>query len=259
MVMVRTNIWSGSRANANRSSAYPLIRFWRTMFCTGHRPDELSGLKYTATVYPASAAVTWIVISTPTAGSEEFNCAELMIGACCADCGKARWCCRQQRPCGDEQDGGDGLLKTRYGLEIRAATSADASDLCEMLRVDGHRIASRAMAEQLDAIRQQPGAALIAAEWGPPIGLVLLHWYRTLEASQPMAQITTLLVVPDERRRGIGRLLVKAAAQAARVAGCGTLELLAAPDERALQAFCRSTGFIEVGPRFARPLRKKGL
>lgn len=149
-------------------------------------------------------------------------------------------------------------MKSRYGLEIRAAGGADAQGLCELLQTTGHVIAPRMMAERLEAMRDGPGAALIAAEWGPPSGVVLLHWYRTLEAAQPTAQITTLLVAPDDRRRGIGRLLVKAAAQAARVAGCGALELLAAPEERALHAFCLATGFLEAGSRFLRPLRKKG-
>jgi GNAT superfamily N-acetyltransferase len=150
------------------------------------------------------------------------------------------------------------LLKTRRGLEIRSATGAEAPGLCELLSAAGHDISPHALAERLDAIRQGPGAALIAVEWGPPSGLVLLHWYRTLRADQPAAQITTLLVGPDERRRGIGRLLVKAAAQAARVAGCGALELLAAPEEQALRQFCRATGFTEAGSCFVRPLRKKG-
>lgn len=148
-------------------------------------------------------------------------------------------------------------MKSRYGLEIRAPTSAEAPGLCELLSASEHEIAPRILAERLDAIRQAPGAALIAVEWGPPSGLVILHWYRTLEADQPTAQITTLLVAPSERRRGIGRLLVKAAAQAARVAGCGTLELLTRPDDQGLHQFCRATGFTEAGPCFVRPLRKK--
>ncbi len=148
-------------------------------------------------------------------------------------------------------------LKTRYGLEIRAATSGDAQGLCELLQTAGHAVSPRAMAERLDALRQEPGAALIAAEWGPPSGLVVIHWYRTLDADQPTAQIATLLVGSDERRRGIGRLLLKAASQAARVAGCGTLQLLATPDASALHAFCLATGFSEDGPRFVRPLRKR--
>jgi aminoglycoside 6'-N-acetyltransferase I len=149
-------------------------------------------------------------------------------------------------------------LKSRYGLEIRAATSADAAGLSELLGTIGRAIAPRAVAERLDAIRQEPGAALIAAEWGPPSGLVVLHWYRTLDADHPTAQITTLLVSADDRRRGIGRLLVKAAAQTSRIAGCNAMELLAAPAEIALRDFCRATGFTEVGSCFVRALRKKG-
>jgi GNAT superfamily N-acetyltransferase len=99
---------------------------------------------------------------------------------------------------------------------------------------------------------------LVAAEWGPPIGLVVLHWYRTLEADQPTAQITTLLVAQSERRRGIGRLLVKTAAQTARLAGCGVLEFLATPDDQGMLDFCAASGFTEAGRRFVRPLRKKG-
>jgi aminoglycoside 6'-N-acetyltransferase I len=149
-------------------------------------------------------------------------------------------------------------VSTRYGLEIRAATSAEAPGLAELLSMAGLVIAPRVLAEQLDAIRQGPGTALVALEWGPPSGLVVLHWYRTLIATQPTAQITTLLVGPDQRRRGIGRLLVKAAAQAARVAGCGALEVAAAAEQPALEEFCRATGFTAAGPRFVRALRKKG-
>jgi aminoglycoside 6'-N-acetyltransferase I len=152
---------------------------------------------------------------------------------------------------------GEPQLKTRYGLEIRACTSADAAGISELLSASGHTISPRAIADRLEAVRSQPGTALLAAEWGPPSGLVLLHWYRTLDADQFTAQITMLLVGANERRRGIGRLLVKAAAQAARVAGCGKLELLVAPEEPALRMFCQATGFVEAGQCFVRPLRKK--
>jgi GNAT superfamily N-acetyltransferase len=105
----------------------------------------------------------------------------------------------------------------------------------------------------LAAIRAGGGAVLIAVAWGPPSGVVALHWYRDVAAAAPVAVITTLFVTADERRRGIGRLLVKAAAQAARVAGCGALELAGSAE---VSAFCLATGFSEVGPRFARGLRR---
>lgn len=150
-------------------------------------------------------------------------------------------------------------MKTRRGLEIRAATSADAPGLCELLSAAGLATPPRALADRLDAIRQAPGTALLAVEWGPPSGLVVLHWYPTVDTDQKTAQITTLLVGPTERHRGIGRLLIKAAAQSARVAGCGVLQLLAAPEQPDLQQFCRATGFTAADLCFVRPLRKNGL
>ena len=144
-------------------------------------------------------------------------------------------------------------MTSRYGLEIRAATPAEAAGLAELL---GGGLDPRLLAERLAALQQAPGAALIAVEWGPPSGLVVLHWYRSLGAAQPIAQVTTLLVRPEDRRRGIGRLLLKAAAQAARSAGCGTLELLVPDAASALGAFCRATGFSQTGACFLRPLRK---
>lgn len=148
-------------------------------------------------------------------------------------------------------------MKTRHGLEIRAASSADATGVSELLGAAGHAVSPLTIGRRLDSVRLAPGAALLALEWGPPSGLVLLHWYPTLEADQPAAQITTLLVGAEQRRRGIGRLLVKAAAQAARVAGCGTLRVMVAPEEHTLRQFCLATGFAEAGECFIRPLRKK--
>jgi GNAT superfamily N-acetyltransferase len=149
-------------------------------------------------------------------------------------------------------------VTSRFGLEIRTATAADAPGLATLLADAGHVVEPRDIAERLAALRPAGGTALVAIRWGPPSGLVVQHWYPSLVEARPVAQITMLLVTPEERRLGIGRLLVKAAAQAARSAGCGGLEMLAAADASSLQAFCRATGFVEQGPRFTRSLRRQG-
>lgn len=146
-------------------------------------------------------------------------------------------------------------MNTRRGLEIRAATFADAPDLAELLSRAGLRIAAAGLAARMAAL-QGSGTVLLALEWGPPSGLVALHWYRSLASALPVAQIDLLLVGPGERRRGLGRLLVKAAAQAARVAGCGTLDVAATPDQQELVAFSQATGFTQAGRLLTRPLRK---
>ncbi len=149
-------------------------------------------------------------------------------------------------------------MNTRHGLEIRAATSADAPGLSELFRLAGHDVPPRVLAGQLDLIRLEPGAVLIAATWGPPSGVIVVNWHWTLTAARRMARITLLLVDPDQRRRGIGRLLLKAAAHSARVAGCDALEAIGSGETPASHQFYRATGFAEAGPSFARALRKKG-
>jgi len=149
-------------------------------------------------------------------------------------------------------------MTLRHGLEIRAASAAEAPGLAILMAEAGLMLEARDIAERLAALRQGQGAALVALQWGPPSGLVLMHWYHTLESASPVAQITMLLVGADQRRLGIGRLLLKGAAQAARLAGCGQMEIATPADAPSLNEFCRATGFAEAGPRFVRSLRKQG-
>jgi GNAT superfamily N-acetyltransferase len=148
-------------------------------------------------------------------------------------------------------------LGSRHGLEIRAANAGDAPGLAALFATAGPAPDARALADRIEAFRSGSGVVLLALEWGPPSGAVALHYHPTLEADRPAARITTLFVAPDDRRRGIGRLLLKAAAQAARSAGCDGLHLDAPPDRTDLRAFCLSTGFLEAGTSLVRPLRKK--
>ena len=125
-----------------------------------------------------------------------------------------------------------------------------------MLVAAGHATPPR-LAARLEAM-QAGGAVLLAMEWGPPSGIVAVRWFATLLGERPSAEITALLVSVDARRRGIGRLLVKAASQAARVAGCGTIEVAVREGQSGLDLFCSATGFSPDGLRVVRSLRKTG-
>nr|QQZ51931.1 GNAT family N-acetyltransferase [Phenylobacterium glaciei] len=86
---------------------------------------------------------------------------------------------------------------------------------------------SVAIAARLERLRAERATVLLAVEWGPPSGLIIFHPRQTLLADLPIAFVSTLLVGPDARRKGIGRTLLKSASQAARSAGCGELHLSA--------------------------------
>lgn len=150
------------------------------------------------------------------------------------------------------------MMTLRHSLELRAATAADAPGLSRLLAAAGRDVSARDLTERLAALRQGPATALVAVQWGPPSGLVVVHWHPVLEEAAPVARITTLLVEEEDRRRGIGRLLVKGAAQAARLAGCDRIEIEVPPGLSSLRAFCRATGFAEAGAAHARSLRRQG-
>lgn len=72
------------------------------------------------------------------------------------------------------------------------------------------------------------------------------------------AEILTLAVRPEARRRGVGRVLVGAASATARGSGAERLFLEVAHDNASALALYRSVGFTEVGRRRAYYPRSDG-
>jgi aminoglycoside 6'-N-acetyltransferase I len=147
-------------------------------------------------------------------------------------------------------------LSSRYGLEIRSVQSSDAQFLADFMAGAGHSVAAPELARRLEALRTSPGVALMASDWGPPIGLIALHWSPSLFTARPTALMIALLVSPEARRRGIGRALLKAGSQAARSAGCDELHLVAPEGCSDLVAFAHGAGFAAMGAVLTRALRK---
>ena len=153
-------------------------------------------------------------------------------------------------------------MSTRFGLSIRAADPAEAAPLAILLAQAGLRLTAAEIAHRIGGIGRLHGTILLAHEWGPPSGVVVLAVEASLAHARPVGRITFLLVGAEARRRGIGRLLVKAAAQAARTSGCGTLLADGAADAdaaagHALAAFWQANGFSETRAGWNRLLRKK--
>jgi aminoglycoside 6'-N-acetyltransferase I len=143
------------------------------------------------------------------------------------------------------------------GIEVRGAVPADAADLARLLGQLGYPVPAQDATERLAQVLRDPqGTLLVAADYGPVVGAIALHWAPMLQDARPVARITTLVVDEAERGRGIGRLLLKAGAQAARQAGCDVLELTSGTQREAAHAFYRAQGFSSTSLRFVRSLRR---
>jgi GNAT superfamily N-acetyltransferase len=144
----------------------------------------------------------------------------------------------------------------RYGVEVRRALPTDAAEIARLLGQGGIALTAEEAAVRLEAVRAHAHAAvLVTTGWNSLSGLVALAWAPMLQQGRPVARITAMLVDEDQRRNGIGRLLLKAASQAARSGGCDLLEI--ASQHPALEAFCRATGFETIGGVYERSLRRR--
>ena len=151
------------------------------------------------------------------------------------------------------------LAGRRYGVAVRAAQTGDAADLTRLLAQAGAGPDAGAVAARLEALRQHAqGAVLVATGYGGLSGLVAITWAPSLRYDRPAARMLALVVDADERRAGIGRMLVKSASQAARSAGCEVLEASIGDAGAAAVGFCQAAGFVAAGAWFTRPLRRRG-
>jgi aminoglycoside 6'-N-acetyltransferase I len=145
----------------------------------------------------------------------------------------------------------------RQGVEIRGAVPADAADIARLIDQLGYAIPPQEAAERLAMVmRDGQSTLLVAADYGPVVGVIALHWCPMLQEARPVARITTLVVDEQERGRGIGRILLKAGAQAARQAGCDALELTSGLRRTEAHEFYRAQGFADTSLRFVRSLRR---
>ncbi|WP_114964644.1 GNAT family N-acetyltransferase [Alkalilacustris brevis] len=73
--------------------------------------------------------------------------------------------------------------------------------------------------------------------------------FALIRAAAGEAELLTLAVAPEARRRGVGRALLLQAVQAARVRGAQEMFLEVASDNHAALALYAAAGFMQVGRR----------
>ena len=98
-------------------------------------------------------------------------------------------------------------MKSRYGLEIRTAASADTQGLCELLQAAGHVITPREMAERLHVpfqVLSDSDLALTRALNLPTMGVLDLTLIKRMALIIDDATITHVFypVFPPDRNAG---------------------------------------------------------
>jgi GNAT superfamily N-acetyltransferase len=145
-------------------------------------------------------------------------------------------------------------------VTVRPAQPGDAEALAGLFARLGYATSGAVVAAQFTVY--QPGSPFhaLSAEHqpaeGPPrlVGAATVSIQQRLYAARPVAQLTALVTDGEARKLGVGKALVKAAAELARTARCE--RLFVRSDRRRTEShdFYRMLGFDEVHLTFDLPL-----
>ena len=144
-----------------------------------------------------------------------------------------------------------------FAFTIRPAAEADAAALVPLLATLGYPAPAGAVTARLRrlAAYRGPVVALVAAAGdGSLAGLLTAHAFATLHADEPAALLTTLVVAPEARGRGVGRALVRAAEAWAVAQGVVKVSVTSAERRADAHRFYEGLGYAYTGRRFARTL-----
>ena len=118
----------------------------------------------------------------------------------------------------------------------------DESRLDEMLAVEISSFSSPWSREDVKSTLTSPWLRVVGAFDGED-----LAGWGCAGVNPPEARLMTIAILPNFRRKGCGRALLKALLQAAADAGCGYMELECRKSNLPAQQMYRTSGFIKVG------------
>lgn len=141
-------------------------------------------------------------------------------------------------------------------MEIRRAGPGDAEPLAGLLAhffaEEGFAASAAEIRERADVfLAEEANAAFLALGDGLPVGAATVTTVFGFETGR-QAEIEDLYVLPEHRRRRVGRALVAAALAWCRERGCADVEVVITAEGDArhgLGTWYRGLGFSETGRR----------
>jgi GNAT superfamily N-acetyltransferase len=144
--------------------------------------------------------------------------------------------------------------KPRPKPEIRNAKPSDAPRLAELINYLGHEIDEKTVRKNLKTLKKSGELPLVAIVGKEIVGVCGVHRTPTVHRPAPVGRISTLVVAKDAQRHGIGRMLVEAAEQWCRKAGCQIIEVTSNDRRAEAHAFYRHLGYERTSIRFMKKL-----
>jgi GNAT superfamily N-acetyltransferase len=142
---------------------------------------------------------------------------------------------------------------------IRRAEARDAEALTGLLTQLGYPSSASEIAIRLEGLNAFPRAvALVAINgFGEVVGLVTAHLFPSIHDNQPVAWLTTLVVLEDARGAGIGSSLVKHIEEWATQHGARRLAVTSGSHREEAHAFYEKRDYERTGVRFVKHLSQQ--
>jgi ribosomal protein S18 acetylase RimI-like enzyme len=138
--------------------------------------------------------------------------------------------------------------------KLRAAKPSDARVLVELIDSLGHEIDEKAVRKNIAKLAKAGEAPLVATIGKQVVGLCGVHRMVTVHRPAPVGRINVLVVAKEAQDLGIGRMLVEAAEQLLKKAGCKLVEVTSNDRRSAAHAFYRHLGYERTSIRFFKKL-----
>ena len=138
--------------------------------------------------------------------------------------------------------------------KIREAKPSDAEVLVELIHFLGHEIDEKSVRKNIAKLTKAGEAPLVATIGKQVVGLCGIHRTVTVHRPAPLGRITVLVVAKEAQDLGIGRMLVEAAEQSLKKAGCQLVEVTSNDRRAAAHAFYRHLGYERTSIRFFKKL-----
>jgi GNAT superfamily N-acetyltransferase len=134
---------------------------------------------------------------------------------------------------------------------------ADAPAISELLGQLGYPAPVPEIPQRLRALSDFPSAAAFVAtdRYGEVVGVVTAHLIPSIHDNEPVAWLTTLVVLEDARGAGIGSALVAYVEKWALDHGARRLSVTSGIHRKATHAFYEKRDYENTGLRFGKNLR----